>query len=34
MSFDRLHAKIQDRAYGLVGVPFRDQLNNALFSRR
>lgn len=34
MSFDRLHAEIQDRAYGLVGVSFRNQLNNAPFSRR
>ena len=30
MGFDRLHAEIKDLAHGLVGVSFRDQLNDAL----
>jgi hypothetical protein len=33
MGLDRLHAEIQNRAHGLVGVSLRNQLNNALFSR-
>ena len=33
MGFDGLHAEIQDRTCGLVGMTFRNQLNNVLLPR-
>ena len=34
MRFCRLNAEIQNRAHALVAMPFRDQLDDRLFSRR